>query len=308
MRFPSRGPHLSLPQPPSSWTTAATACRSSPGPVTLAGSGTTAVPSMAQGPGMPLLGEHAHALFTRPHLRGYRLDEEGGAGRAWTTYFRTEALDTTAGRLRLTASDRERGARVGARRGVVAGRLASSPLDADEPRLDEVRRRGPRGGPSRARPPERGSRLHRPARARANPAAPSGDRWAVAARGTRGTARSRRGHHVGGGNPGVLHDRRRGDGRPRGLERQQRPASRAEPGHRHDDRRRRAAAARGGSARGAGELRDALGLLRFGRRRARRTRRRPGTPGSDPSRRIRRPSRWCSTCGRRSTSTTISSG
>ena len=37
-------------------------------------------------PAMPLLGEHAHNLFTRPHLRGHR------QGRDWSTRFVTEEL------------------------------------------------------------------------------------------------------------------------------------------------------------------------------------------------------------------------
>ncbi len=105
MRFPSRGPHVTVPL------TALELDESGDGLplVTWAGhvgrSGGSGPPT-AHGPSMPLLGEHAHARFTRPHLRGYRLDEEG-VGRAWTTYFRTDALDTTDLRLRLTASDRE---------------------------------------------------------------------------------------------------------------------------------------------------------------------------------------------------------
>src|SRR5881394_1955056 len=68
-------------------------------------------PDMAEGPavvgpgsGMPLLGEHAHARFTRPHLRGHRLGQHG-AGLSWTTRFSTRSLEITDGRLRLLAFD-----------------------------------------------------------------------------------------------------------------------------------------------------------------------------------------------------------
>ncbi|MGN6250774.1 MAG: alpha-galactosidase [Marmoricola sp.] len=52
-------------------------------------------------PGMPLLGEHAHARYTRPHLRGHRLGEESGS--AWTTRFTTGSCTVADGVLRLDA-------------------------------------------------------------------------------------------------------------------------------------------------------------------------------------------------------------
>ncbi len=55
-------------------------------------------------PGMPLLGEHAAGRYTRPHLRGHRL-AGGGGGRAWTTLFETDSLESAADTLRLQASD-----------------------------------------------------------------------------------------------------------------------------------------------------------------------------------------------------------
>jgi alpha-galactosidase len=54
---------------------------------------------------MPLLGEHAYARYTRPHLRGHRLGENGTAGRAWSTRFLTDTCTVEAGRLQLTATD-----------------------------------------------------------------------------------------------------------------------------------------------------------------------------------------------------------
>ncbi|RYU14204.1 alpha-galactosidase [Nocardioides iriomotensis] len=69
------------------------------------------------GPGTPLLGEHAHARFTRPHLRGHRVDPQGGTGRSWTTRFepRATTVDTVEddplvrARLRVEAADEAAG-------------------------------------------------------------------------------------------------------------------------------------------------------------------------------------------------------
>ena len=54
-------------------------------------------PSIFRGPGGPMLGEHAHELFTRPHLRGHRVRTTGprrddgldhhGVDAAWSTRF-----------------------------------------------------------------------------------------------------------------------------------------------------------------------------------------------------------------------------
>ena len=43
-------------------------------------------PSTFRGPGVPLLGEHAHELFTRPHLIGHRVGAPGSDA-AWSTRF-----------------------------------------------------------------------------------------------------------------------------------------------------------------------------------------------------------------------------
>jgi alpha-galactosidase len=70
------------------------------------------LPRVANGPGMPLLGEHARGLFTRPHLRGHRVAPEGGdlaAGLSWSTRFVRDTLESTDERLRLTATDRAAG-------------------------------------------------------------------------------------------------------------------------------------------------------------------------------------------------------
>ena len=66
------------------------------------------LPVTDRGPGMPLLGEHAHALYTRPHLRGHRLGPDG-AGRSWTTRFVTDRLDVSDERLVVEASDPDAG-------------------------------------------------------------------------------------------------------------------------------------------------------------------------------------------------------
>jgi alpha-galactosidase len=60
------------------------------------------------GPGIPLLGEHARGLFTRPHLRGYRLGgpgDEPAAGRSWSTKLDLERLDVDGARLHVQARD-----------------------------------------------------------------------------------------------------------------------------------------------------------------------------------------------------------
>ena len=44
---------------------------------------------------MPLLGEHGHVRYTRPHLRGHRLGPDGTAGHAWSTRFITLILPVT---------------------------------------------------------------------------------------------------------------------------------------------------------------------------------------------------------------------
>ncbi|RJS45914.1 alpha-galactosidase [Nocardioides cavernaquae] len=52
------------------------------------------------GPGMPLLGEHSRGLFTRPHLRGHRID-----GGAWSTRFELASLAEGDAGLLLEAHD-----------------------------------------------------------------------------------------------------------------------------------------------------------------------------------------------------------
>ncbi len=83
-------------------------------------------PRVAKGPGIPLLGEQAHGLLTRPHLRGYRLDpgaDPGDAGASWTPRLSVDSLDTApeGDRLRLTASDAAAGIAVTVELESVAG-------------------------------------------------------------------------------------------------------------------------------------------------------------------------------------------
>ncbi|NYD42926.1 alpha-galactosidase [Nocardioides panaciterrulae] len=73
---------------------------------------TTGLPRVPYGPGMPLLGEHAHGLFTRPHLRGHRLGEDGSTGRGWSTRFVLEDVAEVGDHgtaLRIAAHDRQAG-------------------------------------------------------------------------------------------------------------------------------------------------------------------------------------------------------
>ena len=68
----------------------------------------TASPLVANGPGMPLLGEHARGRFTRPHLRGHRV----GGPATWTTWFRA-ATQSSRRRPAALRADRP-GRRAGA--------------------------------------------------------------------------------------------------------------------------------------------------------------------------------------------------
>jgi alpha-galactosidase len=61
---------------------------------------------------MPLLGEHSHVRYTRPHLRGHRLGPDGTAGRAWSTRFITDSSVVEDDRLHLTATDADAQLRV----------------------------------------------------------------------------------------------------------------------------------------------------------------------------------------------------
>ena len=61
-------------------------------------------PSLFRGPGVPLLGEHAHELFTRPHLRGHR-SAASGQDAAWSTRFVVDDITADDARLVVTATD-----------------------------------------------------------------------------------------------------------------------------------------------------------------------------------------------------------
>ena len=53
-------------------------------------------PLVPNGPGMPLLGEHARGLFTRPHLRGHRIASTGdvpATGLSWSTKLVCRSLE-----------------------------------------------------------------------------------------------------------------------------------------------------------------------------------------------------------------------
>lgn len=79
-------------------------------PAEPAGTADGAYASVPRGSGLPLLGEHAHELFTRPQLRGHRLLPGGvGAGHGWSTRFTRTGLGHDDTTLRLTAVDTEAG-------------------------------------------------------------------------------------------------------------------------------------------------------------------------------------------------------
>jgi len=69
------------------------------------------VPLQDLGPGLPLLGEHAHARYTRPHLRGHRVEGDRTGG-AWSTRFRTDDVTATSDTLRITGHDDGAGLRL----------------------------------------------------------------------------------------------------------------------------------------------------------------------------------------------------
>ncbi|WP_439936869.1 alpha-galactosidase [Nocardia sp. N13] len=79
------------------------------GTTTSTTAGPSGYPSTFRGPGVPLLGEHAHELFTRPHLRGHRV---GGSDAAWSTRFLVQDLDAGDSRLVVTAEDDAAGLRL----------------------------------------------------------------------------------------------------------------------------------------------------------------------------------------------------
>jgi alpha-galactosidase len=94
-----------FPHEPSSTTTGIELVRDDEGfPVVLGtgllGADQSGAPLLRNGPGMPLLGEHARGLFTRPHLRGHR-----AGGRDWSTRFSCQSLDVSGDRLRVELVD-----------------------------------------------------------------------------------------------------------------------------------------------------------------------------------------------------------
>jgi len=68
--------------------------------VGLLGDDASGLPLLANGPGLPLLGEHARGRFTRPHLRGQR-----DGGRDWSTRFTCTSLEEVDSRLRIELVD-----------------------------------------------------------------------------------------------------------------------------------------------------------------------------------------------------------
>jgi len=70
----------------------------------LLGADDSGLPLLPNGPGMPLLGEHARGRFTRPHLRGQR-----AGGRDWSTKFACESVDVVDAGLRVELVDKSAG-------------------------------------------------------------------------------------------------------------------------------------------------------------------------------------------------------
>ncbi len=94
-----------FPRDPLATTTSIELVREHDGfPVVLAagllGVDSSGLPLLPNGPGLPLLGEHARGRFTRPHLRGHR-----DGGRDWSTKFACTAIEEVAGTLRVDLVD-----------------------------------------------------------------------------------------------------------------------------------------------------------------------------------------------------------
>jgi alpha-galactosidase len=70
----------------------------------LLGDAASGLPLLPHGPGLPLLGEHARGLFTRPHLRGHR-----SGGRDWSSRFDCGSVEEFDGRLRIELEDKAAG-------------------------------------------------------------------------------------------------------------------------------------------------------------------------------------------------------
>lgn len=85
--------------------------------------GEGAFPSLDRGPGARMLGEHAHELFTRPLLRGHRLQPGGSAGGSWSTRFTRTGLQHDSTTLRLTAQDPDAGLALEVELAALAGGL-----------------------------------------------------------------------------------------------------------------------------------------------------------------------------------------
>src|ERR1700712_2992550 len=98
-----------FPRDPQATTTGIELVREHDGfPVVLAagllGADSSGLPLLPNGPGLPLLGEHARGRFTRPHLRGQR-----DGGRDWSTKFDCTSLEEVDGSLRVELVDKTAG-------------------------------------------------------------------------------------------------------------------------------------------------------------------------------------------------------
>ena len=236
----------------------------------------------------------------------------GGAGRAWTTRFRPDRLEVVDDRLVLDGRPtRPPGSALVLELESLVGGALRGRWTLTNTGHGAVRRGGAGGRAAGRRPPRRDPRLHRPPRARAHPAAarrsPTGSGCARAAAAVPASTRPTM---VVVGTPGFSHHARRGGRRPRRLERQHACCgSSATPAT--------------GTTLGGGEL-LLPGEVVLGRR-ARATPRpwvyvAAADDGLDglaaawhalPAVARRAPgaaSRWCSTSGRRSSSTTTSTG
>ena len=144
----------------------------------------------ANGPGLPLLGEHAHGRLTRPHLRGHRAPAAAG-DLDDPLRVRRRSTSSTARLLHRAGRRGRRARRWSTSSSRCPAAVAARPRHPDQHRPGRLRPRRARGRAAGRRPPRRGARLHRPARARAHPAAAPGHRRPLAARGPRRPSRPR---------------------------------------------------------------------------------------------------------------------
>ena len=112
----------------------------------LLGAAESGLQLLPHGPGLPLLGEHARGLHTRPHLRGHR-----AGGRDWSTLFSCTSLSAIDQALHIELEDKTAALRVVTEAETAPGRHAAAQAHRDQRRPRRLPARGTRGRASRHR-------------------------------------------------------------------------------------------------------------------------------------------------------------